>query len=132
MERNKVDEKYKWKLEDLYSSIDEYNKDIEVLGKLVEEFITYEGRVTNDDKTLLHALLLQEKIDRITNKLYVFINMRLHEDTRVGKYQELAGNLDIILSVVNEKTAFFIPELLECSYDKIKEPSFRLDSYIFI
>lgn len=121
MERNKVDEKYKWKLEDLYSSIDEYNKDIEVLGKLVEEFITYEGRVTNDDKTLLHALLLQEKIDRITNKLYVFINMRLHEDTRVGKYQELSGNLDIILSVVNEKTAFFIPELLECSYDKIKE-----------
>ena len=121
MERNKVDEKYKWKLEDLYSSIDEYNKDIEVLGKLVEEFVTYEGRVTNDDKTLLHALLLQEKIDRITNKLYVFINMRLHEDTRVGKYQELAGNLDIILSVVNEKTAFFIPELLECNYDKIKE-----------
>ena len=121
MERNKVDEKYKWKLEDLYSSMDEYNKDIEVLGKLVEEFITYEGRITSDDKTLLHALLLQEKIDRITNKLYVFINMRLHEDTRVGKYQELAGNLDIILSVVNEKTAFFIPELLECNYDKIKE-----------
>ena len=121
MERNKVEEKYKWKLEDLYSSIDEYNKDIEVLGKLVEEFITYEGRVTSDDKTLLHSLLLQEKIDRITNKLYVFINMRLHEDTRVGKYQELSGNLDIILSVVNEKTAFFIPELLECSYDKIKE-----------
>ena len=111
MERNKVEEKYKWKLEDLYSSIDEYNKDIEVLGKLVEEFITYEGRVTNDDKTLLHALLLQEKIDRITNKLYVFINMRLHEDTRVGKYQELSGNLDIILSVVNEKTAFFIPDI---------------------
>ena len=125
MERNKVDEKYKWKLEDLYSSIEEYNKDIEVLGKLVEEFITYEGRVTNDDKTLLHALLLQEKIDRITNKLYVFINMRLHEDTRVGKYQELAGNLDIILSVVNEKTAFFIPELLECSYEKIKEKFFK-------
>ena len=121
MERNKVEEKYKWKLEDLYSNIDEYNKDIEVLGKLVEEFTSYEGKVVSDDKTLLHALLLQEKIDRITNKLYVFINMRLHEDTRVGKYQELAGNLDIILSVVNEKTAFFIPELLECDYNKIKE-----------
>jgi len=121
MERNKIEEKYKWKLEDLYSSLEEYNKDIEVLGKLVEEFTTFEGKITKDDKTLLDALILQEKIDRTTNKLYVFINMRLHEDTRVGKYQELAGNLDIILSVVNEKTAFFIPELLECNYDKIKE-----------
>ena len=41
MERNKVDEKYKWKLEDLYSSIDEYNKYIKVVGKLVEEFTSY-------------------------------------------------------------------------------------------
>ena len=41
MERNKVEEKYKWKLEDLYSNIEEYNKDIEKLGKLVEEFITF-------------------------------------------------------------------------------------------
>ena len=121
MERNKIEEKYKWKLEDLYSNIEEYNKDIEKLGKLVEEFITFQGKITKDDKSLLDALILQEKIDRITNKLYVFINMRLHEDTRVGKYQELAGNLDNILAIVNEKTAFFIPELLECDYEIVKE-----------
>ena len=121
MERNKIDDKYKWKLEDLYSSIEDYNKDIEKLSKLVEELVTYKGKVTKDSKTLLEVLLLNEKIDMITNKLYVFINMRLHEDTRVGKYQELSGNLDIILSVINEKTSFFIPELLECDYSKIKE-----------
>lgn len=121
MERTKIEEKYKWKLEDLYSNIEEYNKDIEKLSKLVEEFIKFQGKITKDDKSLLDALILQEKIDRITNKLYVFINMRLHEDTRVGKYQELAGNLDNILAIVNEKTAFFIPELLECDYEIVKE-----------
>lgn len=121
MERNKIDNKYKWKLEDLYSTIEDYNKDIEKLSKLVEELVTYKGKVTSSSKTLLETLLLNEKMDMITNKLYVFINMRLHEDTRVGKYQELSGNLDIILSVINEKTSFFIPELLECDYSKIKE-----------
>ena len=121
MERNKIDNKYKWKLEDFYASIDDYNKDIEKLSKLVEELITYKGRILESDKTLLDVLLLNEKIDMITNRLYVFINMRLHEDTRVGKYQELSGNLDIILSVINEKTSFFIPELLESDYSKIEE-----------
>ena len=121
MERNKIDNKYKWKLEDLYSTIEDYNKDIEKLSKLVEELVTYKGKVTSSSKTLLETLLINEKMDMITNKLYVFINMRLHEDTRVGKYQELSGNLDIILSVINEKTSFFIPELLECDYSKIKE-----------
>jgi len=121
MERKDIENKYKWKLEDLYSSTFEYNKDLENLGLLVQDFIEYEGKVTEDDKTLLETLILQEKIDMTTNKLYVYINMKLHEDTRVGTYQELAGNLDIILAYVNEKTAFFVPELLECDYEKIKE-----------
>ena len=94
MERKDIDKLYKWNLEDLYSSIDEYNKDIEVLGKLVSEFIEYKGKILESDETLLKVLLLQEKIDMITNRLYVYINMKLHEDMRVGTFQELAGNLD--------------------------------------
>ena len=121
MERKDIDKTYKWNLEDLYSSIEEYNKDIEVLGKLVSEFIEYKGKILESDETLLKALLLQEKIDMITNRLYVYINMKLHEDMRVGTYQELAGNLDIILATVNEKTSFFIPELLDSDYSLVKE-----------
>ena len=121
MERNKIDNKYKWKLEDLYSNLDDYNKDIEKLGKLVEKLITYKDKILESDKTLLEVMLLEESIDMITNKLYVFINMRLHEDTRVSKYQELSGNLDIILRVINEKTSFFIPELLEKDYSLVEK-----------
>ena len=121
MERNKIDNKYKWKLEDLYESIDLYNKDIDTLGKLVNNLLEYKGSVVKSDETLLKTLELNEKIDMITNRLYVYINMKLHEDTRVGKYQELSGNLDIILAVINEKTSFFIPELLECDYETIKK-----------
>lgn len=121
MERNKIDNKYKWKLEDLYESLDDYNKDIEVLGKLVEKLITYKDRILESDKTLLEVMLLEESIDMITSKLYVFINMRLHEDTRVSKYQELSGNLDIMLRVINEKTSFFVPELLEKDYSLVKK-----------
>ena len=46
--------------------------------------------------------------------------MKLHEDTRKGEYQELSGNLDIILRVINEKTAFFVPELLLKDYSYIE------------
>ena len=121
MERNKISADYKWKLEDLYKNVEEYNKDIEVLGKLVEEFITYKGCITTSSNTLLETLQLNEKIDIITNKLYVYINMKLHEDTRVSKYQELSGNLDMILTILNEKTSFFIPELLESDYSLIQK-----------
>lgn len=120
MERKDINNKYKWRLEDLYSNIDEYKLDIDKLLNKTDEFTKYKGNITKDDKTLLNALILQEEIDRIINKLYVFINMRLHEDMRESIYQDLAGELDIILASVNEKTSFFIPELLECDYNKIK------------
>ena len=119
MERNKIDNKYKWKLEDLYSSIEDYNNDINTLAKLVEEFVSYKEKILESSENLLKVLLLNEKIDMTTNKLYVYINMRLHEDMRIGKYQELSGNLDIILGIANEKTAFFIPELLKSDYSKV-------------
>ena len=41
MDRDKIDSKYKWKLEDIYKNLDEYNKDIESLAKMVTEFETY-------------------------------------------------------------------------------------------
>lgn len=121
MERKQIDDEYKWKLEDLYKTLDDYNADIEKLSVLIDKFIEYKGIILNSDKTLLEALLLEEEIDMISNKLYVYINMKLHEDTRVSKYQELSGNLDIILAITNEKTSFFIPELLEKDYKFVKE-----------
>lgn len=120
MDRDKIDSKYKWKLEDIYKNLDEYNKDIEELAKLVTKFETYKGRILESDKTLLDVLLTYEKMEIVTSKLYVYINMKLHEDTRKGEYQELSGNLDIILRVINEKTAFFVPELLLEDYSYIE------------
>ena len=119
MERKDILDKYKWKLEDLYEDTSMYNKDLESLGHLVLDFTNYKGRIMESSNTLLEALKLNEKIDMLTNKLYVYINMKLHEDTRVSKYQELSGNLDIVLTVVNEKTAFFIPELLKSDYKDV-------------
>ena len=58
MDRNNIDKKYQWDLTKIYSSIDEYNKDLENLGLLVQEFIGYEGKITKDDKTLLEVLKL--------------------------------------------------------------------------
>ena len=109
MDRDKIDSKYKWKLEDIYKNLDEYNKDIESLAKMVTEFETYKDRILESDKTLLKVLLIYENMEITISKLYVYINMKLHEDTRKGEYQELSGNLDIILRVINEKTAFFVP-----------------------
>ena len=132
MDREKIEEKYKWKLEDLYENKEEYDKDLIKLSELVDEFEKYKGKILENDNTLLETLLLDEKIDMLTNTLYVYANMKLHEDTRVGVNQELAGNLDITLANINERISFFVPELLEKDYSYVEKLIEKLVSEIEI
>jgi len=135
MDREKIEEKYKWKLEDLYENKEEYDKDLIKLSELVDEFEKYKGKILENDNTLLETLLLDEKKDMLTNKLYVYANMKLHEDTRVGVNQELAGNLDITLANINERISFFVPELLEKDYsyvEKLIEKNDKLERFKFL
>lgn len=135
MDREKIEEKYKWKLEDLYENKEEYDKDLIKLSELVDEFEKYKGKILENDNTLLETLLLDEKIDMLTNKLYVYANMKLHEDTRVGVNQELAGNLEITLANINERISFFVPELLEKDYsyvEKLIEKNDKLERFKFL
>lgn len=135
MDREKIEEKYKWKLEDLYENKEVYDKDLIKLSELVDEFEKYKGKILENDNTLLETLLLDEKIDMLTNKLYVYANMKLHEDTRVGVNQELAGNLDITLANINERISFFVPELLEKDYsyvEKLIEKNDKLERFKFL
>lgn len=121
MKREEISSKYKWDLGDIYISIDEYNKDVELLKSLTNDFINYKGKVTSSALSLRKVLELDEQIGIISTKLYVFSNMNLHIDSTNSFYQELTGSLNILMSDLSEKTAFFMPELLRASYDKIQE-----------
>lgn len=121
MERNEISEENKWNLEYLYSNEFDYNNDIVKIKDLTNKLLTYKGKILSNSDNLLKVLLLNEEIDIITERLYVYINMKLHEDTRISKYQEMSGNLDIIMTQLNEKTSFFVPELLEKDYNLIEK-----------
>ncbi|HOO67845.1 MAG TPA: oligoendopeptidase F, partial [Bacilli bacterium] len=121
MDRKKVSNIYKWKLEDMYKTISDYKTDIEVIKKQSKNLSNYKGKIMSNSSNLLKVLELDEKIGIITEKLYVYINMKLHEDTRVSKYQELSGNLNIVLNEINETLSFIVPEILEKEYKLVRK-----------
>ena len=121
MERLEISDKYKWNLKDIYSSIEDYNKDKDIIQNLSDELLKYKGTITTNADNLLSALKINEKIDTITSKLYVYANMNLHIDTTDSFFQELTGNLNIIMTKINEKLSFLITELLKARYSVIEK-----------
>ncbi len=119
--RNDIDIKYRWNLEEMYSNDKLWEKDIDTAEKLTQEFLKRKGSVMKSSSSLLASLRAMEEIDILLEKAFVYARMRMDEDNRDSKRQK---NLDIITSTLaklGSDLSFFIPEILEASEAKIRE-----------
>ncbi len=119
--RNDIDIKYRWNLEEMYSNDKLWEKDIDTAEKLTQEFLKRNGSVMKSSSSLLASLRAMEEIDILLEKAFVYARMRMDEDNRDSKRQK---NLDMITSTlakIGSDLSFFIPEILEASEAKIRE-----------
>lgn len=112
LERKDIPEKYKWDLESMYGSIEEWEKDYYMAKEMAKEFEAYRGKVVSSSETLFKALEDMGKLFRLVENLYAYAHMKLDEDTRVGKSQELSDKGLSLYVEVKEKTSFVTPEIL--------------------
>lgn len=120
-QRDEIDSKYKWSLDLVYPTKLDLEKDIKEVKEKTKQLKKLEGHILESDKNLLQTLDLYMTISRINSKLYVYANMKYHEDTRVNEYQILTVEIDNLLSKINEELAFVSPELLSGDYNLVKE-----------
>lgn len=130
--REEIDEDYKWDIESLYQSKEEWEKDREELEKLIDQIAEYEGRVTDSPEKLFKTLELYEKIKRKLNNLSSYASMKKDEDTRKQEYQELATRADALSAKVSSVTSFIQPEIQELSredFDQMVKQESELKKY---
>ena len=112
-ERNTIPEKFKWNLEAIYKSFDEWQEIFNAHGNKIAALKNdYEGKLNTGAEILLKFLKEDEAVTLELNKLYVYANMKSHEDLRLTKPMELAGLAENLMVKYNEAVAFFEPELL--------------------
>ena len=81
--RQEIDSKYKWDIEDMYPGKDQMEEDLKASLQLAEEFASMEGSLTKDSKTLLKALRLHDSLWQKAERAYVYGHMKQDEDNRV-------------------------------------------------
>ena len=112
LERNKIPNDLKWNLESMYENNDEWNKDYERAVELAKKFESHKGNMTNSSDNLYNALKDKNDLYRLVEHLYSYSHLRLDEDTRLGGSQELSDKGMSLIIDVEDKTSFFIPEIL--------------------
>ena len=120
-ERQEIDDEYKWDLEEMFSSEEQWNETFEKVSNKIEKFEDYKGRVTESEETLLEILNLHEEIKRKIKDLASYAQMRYDQDTRNQEYQALKSKASSLSSEFSSATSFIEPEIQEAGEERIKE-----------
>ncbi|MDH5019221.1 oligoendopeptidase F [Halobacterium rubrum] len=119
-EREELDDEYKWDLESIYATDEDWEDGFEALQAKLEDLEAYEGRLTEDGDTLLDALELRDDIYREAEKVSSYARMRSDEDTRDQEYQALRARGASLMTEVSSATSFFDPELQDCTREELQ------------
>ena len=131
MDRDKVDEKYKWNLSKIYSNIVEFNRDIEDVKSKIGGFFKFDG-ITYDQDSLYELLSLLMNTNRIIDKLETYVSLLCDEDTRINKNQELKEKVNNLYSDYVKATYFVNNSILKIDYsliEKFYERNSKLKEY---
>ena len=118
-ERGEIADEYKWDLESVYDTVEEWESTFERAEDAVADLDVYEGRVTEDGETLLAFLEAYEDAARTVSTLAAFARMRADEDTRDQDAQALKSRGSALSSRLAATTSFFEPAVQSLSRDEL-------------
>ena len=119
--RSEIDEKYKWKLNDVYINDEEWEKDFTFIKDNLNKYSQYEGLLSDSAVKLIECLKFDEEIGIKLERLYLYSMLSKDSDMRDAKYQGMDDRIKNIYSNVLAASAFIRPELLKIDENKLLE-----------
>ena len=109
--RKDIEVKYKWDTEKMYLDTQSWNKEFEYVKIESVKLKDFEGKLDKKEN-ILNYLLAYEGLSRKVKKLYVYANMRSHEDTSNTEFQGLSSRIESFYAQFASYVSFFEPEIL--------------------
>jgi oligoendopeptidase F len=119
--REEIEARYKWKLEDIYSQEEDWERDFEQLKLQTQEIESLRDTLGDSAQELLKTLHLLETIDRRVEALFVYAKMRKDEDNTNPHYQTLFDRAQGIMVQVQSATSFVVPEIIAIPEERLGE-----------
>jgi len=119
--RDEIDARYKWKLEDIYASDEQWEEDFEKVRSMSAAIVSYKGRLAGDMSVLLECLKLSEEMMALNDKVFAYARMRRDEDNANPKYQALTDRATALSTEVYASVSFIEPEIISIDEELLKK-----------
>ena len=127
LERTNVPENLKWRVEDIYETLEDWEKVYASLESKLD-FSKYVGKLGDAD-TLFECLEKLNEIELDLSQLSVYAHMRHDEDTRDDTFTALQTRVNILGMKLSGSVSFITPELTALPTETLEafaaDPKFR-------
>ena len=118
--RDKIDDKQKWDLTDIYASVQAWEDDYKKARTLIDKAPSFVGKLADSAATLYDCLQTQSDLGLIAGSLYQYAKLNLDLDNRQSKYQEMTDRAAMLASEIGAAFSYVEPELLKIDDDKLR------------
>jgi oligoendopeptidase F len=119
--RSEIPVEETWRLEDIFPSDQEWEKEFQDVKNMIPEVKKFEGKLGESADTLYQALDEQNQLLERIGKLYAYSHMRYDQDTTNSFYQGLDDRMKNLYSQAASQLAYIVPEILSIDEGKINE-----------
>lgn len=114
-------DKYKWDLTKIFKNEEEYNNAKNEANSLCNEIIEYKGRILESSDSLLKFLELDNRLDYLIEKLYIYSFLGYYDNMADVKFQKFKEEILALENKISSMTSFITPELLSHKYSEVLE-----------
>lgn len=118
--RSEVDNKYKWDLSQIYSSLDEFNNDYKEVESKLKKLSSYENTMLKSAKDLYTTTTEILKNSRTIEKLYVYAHLMYNEDITKSSSIELLNRIENLNIKFSQIVSYYDSKLLSLDYKNIE------------
>lgn len=111
-QRADVASENKWSINDIYASDEAWEDDFIKAQGFADKISSYNGELRQSASKLLEYMKLDDELTLIFDSLINYAQRKGDEDTRVSKYQDMCGRLEMLYVSIAGAASFVTPELL--------------------
>lgn len=119
-ERSDVPDEFKWRLSDIYASDADWEREYETVRAEIPKLSALRGTLGKSASDLLACLRKNDEIAMLLGKLYVYANMKSHEDTANATYQAMANRAGTLAVAFSAAASFVTPEIIAIPEKKLR------------
>lgn len=117
--RSEVPVELTWRLEDIFATDEEWEKEFKQLQQEIPKAEQYKGKLGESADRLYAYLKLEDEIWNRLGKLYTYAHMRYDQDTTNSFYQGLNSRAENLATQASSAMSFAVPEILTIDEERI-------------